>query len=723
MKDYITLAVLWPFVGAMLTWLFGREWRGNIPGMHGQGKTANTKADVCRNIMAAVTVLGELTIVLGLCFSGGLADGHGLLSLSGLSGIFGGTGQRAGNTVIIYWQHICGMEFSFAVDGFRGLYALIAAFMWLVSTLFSFEYMAHYQNNNRYYFFLLLTLGATVGVFLSADFFTMFVFFEIMSMASYVWVAQDEKKASLRAAETYLGIAVIGGLCILMGMFLLYGEFGSLSTAGELGTSGGLFRIAESQYFQLAAGGAHRERIVAAGLLMLAGFGAKAGAVPLHIWLPKAHPVAPAPASALLSGILTKTGVFGTMLLTLQVFFGERRFGLLIFWLGILTMVTGAVLALFSVDFKRTLACSSVSQIGFIFTGVGTAGAFSVSTGFSQEGYAMSLNGSILHMVNHSLIKLVLFTAAGVVFMNLHKLNLNEIRGFGRKKPLLHAIFLAGALGIAGVPLFNGYVSKSLLHEGLVLLQAEQPAPWLKTAEWIFIISGGFTAAYMTKLYIALFWEKNKDESKQAAYEEKKRYMKPLSAVLLCIAALLLPILGIAAGIGEGVFKVESLWGALLSLFIGAVVYFLIVRRILLKDGVYLELWKPEWDLEERVYRPLLKGLDLALSTVCRLLDRLPDYLIVGLRKTVYKDSPLPHELEEGNVLTHTVGVLMDDGKMLANRTFRRKKPIQISFEHKLAMFVEELKENHTMIGRSLSFGLLLFCLGLLMTLVYMLLI
>lgn len=723
MKDYITLAVLWPFAGALLSWFFGREQQGNSIEIHGQNKTAYTKADLCRNIMTAVTVLGELVIVLGLWFSSGLADRFSRGGLAGIAEVFGAAGQKTGSTVIIYWQHICGMELSFAVDGFRGLYVLIAAFMWLISTLFSFEYMAHYKNNNRYYFFLLLTLGATVGVFLSADFFTMFIFFEIMSMASYVWVAQDEKKESLRAAETYLGIAVIGGLCILMGMFLLYGELGSLSTVGDLRTSGGFFGIVEDPYFQPAFSGVRRGRILAAGILMLAGFGAKAGAVPLHIWLPKAHPVAPAPASALLSGILTKTGVFGTMLLTLQVFFDDQKFGLLIFGLGILTMVTGAVLALFSVDLKRTLACSSVSQIGFIFTGVGTAALFDGSLAASEEGYLTALSGSILHMVNHSLIKLVLFCAAGVVFMNLHKLNLNEIRGFGRKKPLLHAIFLIGALGIAGVPFFNGYVSKSLLHEGIVLLQEERSVLWLKAAEWIFIISGGFTAAYMTKLYIALFWEKNKDEAKQTAYEEKKRYMKPLSAALLSIAALLLPILGMIAGIREGVFNIESLWGALLSLLIGAAVYLLIVRRFMMKDSVYLELWKPEWDLEECVYRPLLKGLDLALSTVCRLLDRLPDYFVVGLRRTVYKDSPLPHELEEGNVLTHTAGVLMDDGKKILNRTFYKKKPIQIAFEHKLAMVWEQLKENNTLIGRSLSFGLLLFCIGLLMTLIYMLLI
>lgn len=718
MKDYILLALLWPFAGAVLTWFVGRPWKSKASEEQKQDKAVEIKADVCRNIFAAATVLVELLIVLGLWFSNGLADRLGLTGLSGFAEIFGGEGQKAGKAVIVYWQHVCGMELSFAVDGFRGLYALITAFMWVISTLFSFEYMAHYKNKNRYYFFLLLTLGATVGIFLSADFFTMFVFFEIMSMASYVWVAQDEKKESLRAAETYLGIAVIGGLCILMGMMLLFNEVGSLSTAGEIG--GGLLGVSGGASAQ---SGIQRGRVLAAGILMLVGFGAKAGAVPLHIWLPKAHPVAPAPASALLSGVLTKTGVFGTMLLTLRVFFGNYNFGLLIFGLGILTMVTGAVLALFSVDLKRTLACSSVSQIGFIFTGVGTAGLFSGSESVAEEGYIMSLSGGILHMVNHSLIKLVLFCAAGVVFMNLHQLNLNEIRGFGRKKPLLHAIFLAGALGIAGVPLFNAYVSKSLLHEGIVHLQEKQPALWLKAAEWIFIFSGGLTAAYMTKLYVSLFWEKNVDADKQTAYDEKKRYMRPLSAVLLSIAALLLPILGVAAGINESVFNFESLWGALLSLLIGAFIYLLPVRCFLMKDGKYAEIWRPEWDLEDRVYRPLLHGLELALSTVCRFLDRLPDYLVVGLRKSVYKDSPLPHELEEGNVLTHAVGGFLDWVKQVLNRTFRRKRPIEISFEHKLAMLLEQAKENNTLIGRSLSFGLLLFCIGLLMTLAYMLMI
>ena len=246
---------------------------------------------------------------------------------------------------------------------------------------------------------------------------------------------------------------------------------------------------------------------------MLFGFGAKAGAFPLHIWLPKAHPVAPAPASALLSGILTKAGMFGILILTGYIFLGESSWGSLILILGVCTMVLGALLALFSIDLKRTLACSSVSQIGFILVGVGMSGLLSGEN-------VLAVRGSLLHMINHSLIKLVLFMAAGVVYMNVHKLNLNEIRGFGRKKPLLHLIFLMGALGIGGMPLWNGYVSKTLIHESIVeftelvregAVSGIFNVAAMKGIEWAFLISGGLTAAYMTKLYVAVFIEKNSD--------------------------------------------------------------------------------------------------------------------------------------------------------------------------------------------------------------------
>ena len=381
--------------------------------------------------------------------------------------------------------------------------------------------------------FQLVTLGATEAIFLSADLYTTFVFFEIMSMASYVWVAQDERKESLRAGATYLAVAVIGGLVMLMGLFLLYFQAGTLEIS------------------QLHAACEGKNVYVAAACLFV-GFGAKAGAFPLHIWLPKAHPVAPAPASALLSGILTKTGVFGILVISCQILLHDETWGSAVLIVGLITMFLGAVLAVFSIDFKRTLACSSVSQIGFILVGVGMQGILG-------EENALAVRGTFLHMMNHSLFKLVLFMVAGVIFMNLHKLDLNEIRGFGRKKPLLAVIYLMGALGIGGFPLWSGYISKTLLHESIVEyihgLEAGHFAKGMflvedvKVFEWIFLISGGLTIAYMLKLFVAVFVDKNIDEEVQAKYDAMTSYMSPASTFALVVSAVLIPLFGMFPGL------------------------------------------------------------------------------------------------------------------------------------------------------------------------------
>ncbi len=644
---------------------------------------------------------------------------------------------------VVEIPEVCGMGLSFALDGFRSLYGLIAAFMWLMSALFSKEYFSCYRNRNRYYLFLLLTLGAVEGVFLSADFYTTFIFFELMSLTSYVWVAQDERKESLKAAGTYLAVAVIGGLVMLMGVFLLYSVTGTLEFDALAGLSGN-----SAAYTSLPKEAAQK-RLWAAGICMLFGFGAKAGAFPLHIWLPKAHPVAPAPASALLSGILTKGGMFGILVLSCYLFWGNGLWGSLILTIGVLTMVTGAALALFSVDLKRTLACSSVSQIGFILVGVGMLGLLG-------EENTLAVRGSLLHMVNHSLIKLVLFMAAGVVFMNVHKLDLNDIRGFGRKKPLFHFIFLMGALGIGGVPLFNGYISKTLIHESIVeylgLIKTGAVSgvfgeSAVKAIEWVFLISGGLTVAYMTKLYVALFLEKNHDKAMQEKFDSLKgRYMNKVSGTALTISAILLPVMGFlpelimspmadlgqgfmqAQGSGQRVlwFGLDNLKGAAISVVTGALVYLTVVRLWLMKKTptgrVYVDRWYKYLDLEDYIYRPILLGAIPFVSGVfCRILDSLVDFCVVTLRKTIYKDSKLPCELEEGTVITHALGRFANGLERVANATIWKRRPKNVDYEHKYALIHEEWSEDSTIIGRSMSFALLLFCIGLLITVIYLL--
>ena len=683
---------------------------------------------------------------------------------------------------------ICGMGLHFILDGFRALYGMITAFMWFMSALFSREYLSHYRNRNRYYLFLLVTLGATEGVFLSADFYTTFIFFEIMSLTSYVWVAHDEKRDALRAAGTYLAVAVIGGLVMLMGIFLLYDVTGTLffdeltGLYSAYGTAANdLQTAAVTQKWGAGTAGASSAmtQLWIAGFCLLFGFGAKAGAFPLHIWLPKAHPVAPAPASALLSGILTKAGMYGILILTVYLFLGNTAWSSMILLLGVCTMVVGAVLALFSVDLKRTLACSSVSQIGFILVGVGMSGLMGAEN-------LIAVRGSLLHMVNHSLIKLTLFMAAGVVYMNVHTLDLNALRGFGRKKPLLHYIFLMGALGIGGVPLWNGYISKTLIHESIVeyteLVRNGSiaavagtgtlfSAGTLQWIEWAFLISGGLTVAYMTKLYVALFVEKNTDAAVQEKYDTLNgKYMNKVSAAALTISASLLPLMGFfpyavmdrLSQMGQGFMNVEeteltvsyfsvtNLKGAAISLVIGAVVYAVVVRLWMMRPvettrtantvknpedtkestpkgqdrnprRKYVNRWNSYLDLEDRLYRPLLlQVLPFLCGMVCRVLDSLVDTVVVLLRKTVYRDSRLPQELPEGTAFTHLCACIASTFQQIGNLTYRRKRPAHVDYDHKFAMIHEEWAENSTMIARSMSFGLLLFCIGLILMIAYL---
>ena len=712
------------------------------------------------------------------------------------------------------------MTLHFAFDGFRILYAGIATVMWLCSFLFSFEYLGREESGHQhasastvpkklYYISFFITFLSTVCVFLSADLYTLFLFFEIMSLTSYVWVAFEQDKEALRAAETYLAIAVIGGLVMLMGIFMLYGLTGTVNIAELRSYCSDLLRDVEEQrrltgqlsgVFQGARGREFRD-LFSAGICLLVGFGAKAGAFPLHIWLPKAHPVAPAPLSALLSGILTKAGIYGVLILSCNLFIAEELFSSVVLVVGIFTMLVGAVLAIFSINIKRTLACSSVSQIGFILVGIGVYGLL------GEEGN-LAISGALLHMVNHSLFKLVLFMAAGAIFMNVHSLDLNELRGFGRNKTLLKLIFALGSLGIMCIPLFSGYVSKTLIHEGIVeyyeglasgeIVSHLFSAGAIRFTEILFLFSGGCTIAYMLKLFVAVFVEENTDRKRQAEFDRMEGYTRPsgeqgkagrfgglfsgsymtlVSGLSLLIPALVFPIFGIfpktfmnriallcteflhTEPLSVSYYSLTNLKGSLISILIGVVLYFGVVRTVTMRmqpdrqtessaasgpamnasavsgfdakaffslknNGKEYVNCLPGWlDLEDRVYGPLLLGvLPAVFGFICRILDSLVDYLVVGLRKTLFKDSEIPHELSEGTSLTHLAGVLADKLTAFFNRTFWRRKPHEeIDHSHLFAMRREGFMENEFIILRSMSFGLIIFCLGLMATVIYLL--
>ena len=660
MKGNILLInlILWPFAAAVICYLAG--WRKvpyGSPGSTESEKEAKGRKEF-RNILVICSVLLEILLYV-----------FAILSIG-----------KKGNELHI--DKICGLGINLYFGGFRTVYAGVALLMWSMTALFSREYFAHYRNRNRYYFFFLFTLGATLGVFMSGDLYTAFIFFEIMSFTSYTWVAHDEKPGAMKAAGTYLAVAVIGGLVMLMGIMMLYFKLGTLKI-DELRDAAALC------WFNGI--GSDKTYLCAAGICILFGFGATAGMFPLHIWLPKAHPVAPAPASALLSGILTKSGVYGVLILCFEIFSGNHNWGILMLVLGVITMFTGAVLAVFSIDLKRTLACSSMSQIGFILTGCATSvllsetyytvadagiaseavnGSGNMILEFLTEETSLAAAGTVLYMVNHSLFKLVLFMCAGAIYMKLHKLDLNDIRGFGRGNKLLMVLFGVGALGIMGVPLFSGYISKTLIHEGIVeyaheLTGAAHTA--IKAVEYLFLLSGGMTVGYMIKLFVAIFIEKPvqktetkavKDEHAEHEHhaESGKWKISPLSAIALIIPACIIVVCGVIPSIyidnlsvymsdithapeieHISIFSLENLKGFAISLTIGLLVY-LFIRKVLMKEEngrkVYVNRWPAKLNLEELIYRPLLlKALPGLFTGIFKGLIRFTEIIWNGLVK------------------------------------------------------------------------------------------
>ena len=504
----------------------------------------------------------------------------------------------------------CGQGLRFKAGGLRTVMAVLAGFMWVMTALASPEYFSGAKANARYFMFYLWTLGALLGVFLAADLMTLFIFFEIMSFTSYVWVAQNVTPAALRASETYLFIAVIGGLTMLMGLFLLANAVGKLTFENIL-----------EKAPDMSAGLRYT-----VGICALVGFGAKAGMFPLHIWLPKAHPVAPAPASALLSGILTKSGVFGVIGISCWLFDGVPGWGNLLLVPAVITM-------------------SSMSQIGFILTGV------SMCVLLGEHG-SIAACGAVLHILNHSLIKLTLFVAAGVVYFNVHSLDLNDVRGFGKDKPLLKLAFLSGACSIAGIPGFGGYISKTLLHEGIVeycghLVEHGHSAAPCKAVEWIFLLSGGLTLAYMTRLFYIIFVADKPEHQHQ-----KEKYMTPMTGAVLAVGGLLMPLLGLTPHLtmdkiaacalpffrrepmGHAVhyFSLTNLKGALISITIGVLVFLFVGMKWLTRkeDGheLYRNIWPRGLDLEDAVYRPVMRGLAFTGAIFARLVETVGAFLV-----------------------------------------------------------------------------------------------
>jgi len=334
------------------------------------------------------------------------------------------------------------------LDGLSSLLLLAISVVSAAAMLFSVRYMEQYTAKAKYLSLFLLMVAGMNGVVLSGDIFNLFVFLEIASLASYALVAFGCEHEELEAAFKYMVMGSIGSTFVLFAVALVYGNTGTLNMA----------YIAKA----IQHSGLNPGLTFALGLF-IAGFGLKAALVPFHAWLPDAHPSAPAPISAMLSGIIIKTlGVYALARVVFNVFGVSASVGWLLMALGLVSMVAGAFLAIGQWDFKRLLAYSSISQLGYVVVGIGLGGLIIARNG-NIAWASLAILGGLFHLINHAVYKSLLFLTSGSVQMSTGTRQLKQMGGLAETMPVTRVTCTVASASIVGIPPFSGFWSKLIL--------------------------------------------------------------------------------------------------------------------------------------------------------------------------------------------------------------------------------------------------------------------
>jgi multicomponent Na+:H+ antiporter subunit D len=400
MLEYMPLiAVATPFLGVLVVMLAGRA--------------SHAAANLTTAAVSAATLLATLAMAPAI---------------------------YAGKTILLEYNTGFPVKMSFFADALSVTVAIVSAFVWTLSSIYALRYMSHERHQLRFDLFSLFSLGGMMGIVLTGNLFSLYIFFELMAILSYVLVIHEETVPALRAGLKYLFMGIIGGLVLLAAIIATYVTTGSVDITGT-----GIPGLAGSPWGPLIF------------WAFIFGFAIKAGMFPVHVWLPDAHPVAPSPASAVLSGIMIKAGIYG-MIRTAYAVWGRDAMLELgqmpgLFWLGIITMLFASAVAITQTEIKRMLAYSSVAQIGYMVLGI------SLLTN-------LGLQGTVLHLVNHALMKSTLFLAAGAIILMTGLREVKSLGGIGRRMPITMACFTISALSMIGFPPFSGFISKWTLALG-----------------------------------------------------------------------------------------------------------------------------------------------------------------------------------------------------------------------------------------------------------------
>ena len=406
------------------------------------------------------------------------------------------------------WLHL-------RVDPLGALFGATVAVLWLLALVYSAGYMADGHRLGRYYAFFMMCLSWTLGVAYAGNLLTFLIFYELFSILTYPLVVHEETPAAMAAGTKYIIYILVGGSLVLLGVvftFFLAGE--------QTLTVGGLLN-AEMD----------RTALMVVFWCFIAGFGVKAAIMPLHGWVPDAHPAAPAPFSAVLSGVMVAAGSFGIMRIVFQVFGVEllEELGVMPYLavVAAVTVVFAAILAVSQDNLKRRLAYSTISQMGYVALGIGLLGAGATT-------------GALVHITNHAFMKGTLFLCAGLLIKRAGIHNVSEMAGIAKRMPVTMAAFALAALGMIGTPPLSGFISKWYL--GLGILDVDEPL-------YLAVLLGGalLAAIYLLPIVYSAYFKPLPAISTGGAAEEGEREAPATMLVPTVVASALTLALGLGA--------------------------------------------------------------------------------------------------------------------------------------------------------------------------------
>jgi len=388
------------------------------------------------------------------------------------------------------------------LDGLTAFMLITVNLIAFSVSIYSISYMERFTSKWKFYTLFLLMVAGMNGVVVSGDIFNLFVFLEIASVASYALVAFGTERHELEAAFKYTVLSSVGSLFLLLGIVFLYSYTSTLNMADMANI------LAQKSASNI---------IIMVIVLFITGFGLKAALVPFHAWLPDAHPSAPAPISAMLSGVLIKSlGIYTLCRIFYNVIGINPTLSSILMILGTLSMVIGVFLAIGQWDFKRLLAYHSISQIGYVILGIGL-------------GTPLGIIGGLFHLFNHSVFKSLLFLNSGAVEYATGTRDLKKMGGLIAKMPVTGTTSLVASMSIAGIPPFNGFWSK------LIIIIAAVQANRLGYAFWA-VLASILTLASFTKVMKYAFF--GKPRKRWSEVKEVPIFMK-LAMVTLAIICVI----------------------------------------------------------------------------------------------------------------------------------------------------------------------------------------